>query len=124
MLRKGLRYEQLNRRIRAFGWHKERAMTEPLRKQRDLIKWVRMAEQNGINHKTFYNRLNRGWSIEKAIATPAITNGESINMLHESNRKYPKEIIETAKQNGVGYRTFIRRIRIGWTMKQASRDRS
>jgi hypothetical protein len=62
--RNGINKKALENRYHFLGWSIERAITEPL-KDYDS-RWRRIAEKNGIPGGTYYNRISRGWSKERA----------------------------------------------------------
>ena len=63
----------LERRIRTYGWDKERAITTKVQK-RDSIgikEWIKKAESNGICKNTFLKRLYfQKWDKERAATQP------------------------------------------------------
>lgn len=97
----------LNNRIRIKGWGKKEAMTTPLRKSRNLDEYYKkIAMENGINLETFANRIKLGWSNEKAAKTPVMDPREVLKVAREKQRKYPKELLETADKNGIKRRFY------------------
>lgn len=120
----GISQENLDKRVRLYGWKKERAMREPPRQKRNLTAWAEIAKQNGIAYKTFQRRMGRNWEIERAATQPIANRTELMKMQHEKNRKYPKEYVELAEKNGVQYRTFQWRMIHGWTLEDATNTRT
>lgn len=116
---------RVNQRIRNWGWSKERAITESPRRMNDYSEWWDILDRNGISRKTFRFRLKRGWDINKAVTMPVMTNEEVLNLMHDrvkkKVRKYPKEIVELAKRNGISYTTFKQRVgHSKWDMMRAA----
>jgi len=67
-----------------------------------------IAESNGINPNALYQRIrNMAWSKEKAIKTPL------------RQKRNMKELAKIAEQNGIEYRTMLRRIQRGWEPERA-----
>jgi len=112
--------DTLIKRIRLLGWGKERALTEPCRKRTDLSEWSKIAEGNGISYKTMQRRIERGWSRKDASTIPLIDKSKKMLQMHQTNRKYPLEVVEKALSIGVNYPTFTERMRLGWTLEEAS----
>jgi hypothetical protein len=111
----------LEERIRTFGWHKERAITTPTRIRKDYGDWPEIAKQNGINYSTFQNRVNyRGLSFEQAATEPL--EDQRAHAIHAYNhcRKYPLEILDLAKKNGIQYQTFLKRVKSGMSIEEAA----
>ncbi|EJQ01381.1 hypothetical protein [Bacillus cereus] len=92
------------RLYRSDKWELEEALTAPpgtvrhsyKGKYTDLLK---LAAENGICKETFYNRLNGGWSRHDAATKPV-----------KRRNNLAAKWLEIAKQNGVGYQTFMSRI--------------
>lgn len=115
--------DRVNQRVRVYGWSKERAITEKIRSQADYSDWWNILDKNGINRQTFYYRVNNGWDIEKAATLPPMTNKEKSDLLISKRkyRKYPKEIVELAKRNGISYKTFKTRVQnLKWNIIKAA----
>ncbi|MBB6021419.1 hypothetical protein HNR77_002514 [Paenibacillus sp. JGP012] len=122
----GIKPAMLDRRIRAQGWTKERAMTTPPRGVTDRRKWLQIALENGINKNTFYNRIRLGWKMEQAAMKPLQTSEEIREQAlraTECIRVLPKEYIQLADQNGIPYSTFHNRVKnCGWDMERAATE--
>lgn len=121
-LENGICSTTLESRIRCLGWGKRKAIeTPPHKKQKIDKKWVNIAEQNGICYSTLRYRVNRlGWDIKTAATIPLQDRSKQAKHANESCRKYPKEIVELAKQNGIHYDTFRRRVKNGWELIRAA----
>lgn len=112
----GITKGTLEKRIRLFGWNKQRALTKAPQKYTRRDKWINIALENGINRKTFLGRINKcGWTEEKAATTPVIKTAIR-------NRKYSDELYNVLEQNGISKALFYDRIRKGWTVERASTE--
>lgn len=122
----GIKPEMLDRRIRAQGWPKRRAMTTPPRPTTDRKRWRAQAEKNGIKYEAFMSRINRGWSMERAATEPLQIPEQAkaqTARATEAIRIYPKEYVDLAAQNGIAYATFVHRIKyIGWDYDRAATE--
>lgn len=116
----GIKPKTLEKRIRGLAWDKRKAITTPTRPKRDLTPYYQLAEQNGIPRKTFNGRMRRSWEPMRAATQPIEKRGESLNKRWDTERKYPKECVQKAKENGVTYREFQWRMKNGWSLKEAS----
>ena len=57
-----------------YGWEKQRAISQPVRKINVRKKWMELAERNGIGNGTFNSRVySYGWGFEKAATEPVNT---------------------------------------------------
>jgi hypothetical protein len=117
----GIGKHLLENRVRNLAWEKERAITEPPKKQSTPIPLeVReKARMNGIGHGTLRHRVHqKGWSYEKACTEPLFDRNDHISNL---NKKYPDEILRLLEVNGIKYSTFANRInRSGWNIYDAA----
>ncbi|CUB08553.1 hypothetical protein BN2127_JRS1_00335 [Bacillus cereus] len=99
----GISYNTAYTRIAVMGMSVEKAITTPLRPHRGRSRkhgqWKGIALENGISESTFYNRLGLGWTYQDAATKPARRKGE-----------IEKKWLDTAKNNGIGYHTFLSRI--------------
>lgn len=119
----------LERRIRALGWTKHRAMTTPMRQQKPrgyYREWAKTAEQNGIKYDSFMTRIRNGWPPERA-ATQPLESAEEVRhhalMATDHVRVHPIKYLRMAEQNGIPYATFHRRVRIsGWDYERAATE--
>jgi hypothetical protein len=118
----GVRPALLEVRIRSLAWKKEKAITTPPQKKKRIAKeWVELAEKNGICYSTLKYRINvLGWEPERAATQPLQDRKKQAKIACEKSRKYPKEIIELAKKNGIPYDTFRNRVRAGWSLIDAA----
>lgn len=65
----GISADTLKRRIHAYGWDKQRAITTPVQKRDDPF--IRLAAQNGISEGTYLKRIySLKWDKERAATTP------------------------------------------------------
>ncbi|WOA61033.1 hypothetical protein [Bacillus mycoides] len=65
----------LNYRVYKAEWDLELALTAIPGTVRhssegEYTKWIKAATENGIGKRTFYNRLNGGWSCHEAATKP------------------------------------------------------
>lgn len=122
----GISSAMLDRRIRAQGWPKQRAMTTPPRPLTDRRRWKAEAEKNGISYDAFMSRVNRDWTMERAATEPLQTPEQAKSMAAkatEAARVIPKEFTDLATQNGIPYPTFWFRIReAGWDYAKAATE--
>lgn len=119
----GISQRNLEQRIRWYGWSKKRAINTPVKKRETIPREFReLAEANGISKSTFYNRVcTQKWDMHKAATEPVVSDKEKGVLLAEKNRKYPKEYIEKAKDNGINEHNFRRRVReYGWGFEKAA----
>lgn len=120
--RNGINKNALEKRVRVYYWDKERAISEPLQKRSNYGEWPKIAKQNGIPDSTFKSRIHDlGWSPEKAATYPHQSRSESIKRIIEKHRVYPEDLLEKARVNGIGKRSFYQRIKkLGWEMERAA----
>lgn len=64
----------------------------------------------GISRKTFYRRLEIGWSLEEAKTRP----------LNLNPRKGDCPFLRAAKRRGIDGNTFRNRVRRGWSKAKAA----
>jgi hypothetical protein len=66
----GISNKLANQRFYEYGWTAKNTITKP--PERDLSKWIKIAEENGISRMTFYNRVSKrqNWDYERAATTP------------------------------------------------------
>ncbi|MBM7836424.1 hypothetical protein [Clostridium sardiniense] len=104
----------LERRIRLYGWDKQRALTQKPHKRHDRSYWMNVAKENGIKKSTFLGRVNRhGWSEEKAATTVVVKTAIR-------NRKYSDKVYKRLEENGISRQLFYDRIRKGWDIERAT----
>ena len=115
----GISEKTLSVRVYRLGWDKQKAIQKRITPRRDLNSLVTdeikaILELNDIPVELFKMRIKRGWSVEKATT-------ESKGNYHNRRRRmYPLELIQKAESNGISYNTFIRRVKEGWDMLEAS----
>ena len=121
--RNGVEWYTLESRIRDLGWNKRDAITKPPESKMPFNKkYVALAEENGISYTTFRFRVRRYGMTEYEAATKPLQNrSEEGHKLKKINQKYPDEILNLMKENGIPYSTFIMRIkRSKWTPYKAA----
>lgn len=117
----GVNKRNLDARIRACGWDKEKAINTPVQRKRKYPKkYINLAKSNGISTSCFAHRVKLGWSLERAATKPIANLNERLKELHEKNRKYSKQYVELANSNGISESLFYLRIRKGWDLETAS----
>ena len=78
------------------------------------------ALKNGISKNTVYQRVHRGWDVERAINQPTMDRKESWKTNFKNYSVIPKWVYEKAKDNGINKSTLINRIsNLGWDMEEA-----
>ncbi|MBZ4655136.1 MAG: hypothetical protein JG781_2493 [Peptococcaceae bacterium] len=109
-------------RVRSLAWAKDRAISEPPQKKKRLPSHlVKLAEQNGICYRTFLWRVNTlGWDPERAATQQLQDRKAQAIKAYEKSRVYPREYVEMAKNNGIPYDTFRRRVKSGWDIEKAA----
>ncbi|PFS27781.1 nucleoside permease [Bacillus cereus] len=111
----GINRKRLQSRVYDFNWDVEEAITARIgtvrhEYERKHGKWLKTALESGINIRTFYRRLQLGWAYKDAATKPTRPKGE-----------IEKTWLNIAKENGIGYHTFISRIRTRkWDMERAA----
>ncbi|PGD26843.1 hypothetical protein COM32_12845 [Bacillus pseudomycoides] len=76
-LTNGISRKRALQRVNQLYWDKERAITEPVGKNRykggrdkKYGEWVNIAESNGMHRDTFYKRVKKGMSYQMAATKP------------------------------------------------------
>jgi uncharacterized protein YjcR len=119
----GISPGRVNDRIRNYGWSKKDAITIPPMKMKPFNeKYVKLAESNGISRDTFRLRVRHyGMSEYEAATKPLQDRKKQANIMQKKRKKYPDELLELAKKNGIKYTTFIARInRLRWDPLKAA----
>lgn len=107
----GINCKTVNNRVRSLGWTKTKAITLPVKKRALLDEdLLRIAKENGIGRETLRYRLNNGWSKEDASTKKQVDIRSHMKELGLNTRKYSKELLAIALKNGIGVRTFYRRV--------------
>ena len=118
-IEKGLNYSTIYSRYYRDGWDIEDAISKPVQKRSCVKKWKELAARNGIEWKLVNSRKSQGWEWEPACTTPKISFSEA-PYRRKKSQKYSKELREKLKLNGIGYQTFLARIKRGWSIEEAS----
>ena len=71
-----------------------------------------LAEEKGLKPGLVYNRLSKGWTLDRALSTPVAKRSDS--------KKYDHEMAAMAVLNGIPESVFKRRVEQGWNAKKAS----
>jgi hypothetical protein len=110
----GVPARNLEQRYRDYGWSMERAMTEPIRKNKSHGDWPAIAKSNGITYDQYLKRVQIGWSMEAAATTPVMQDTAAHAAHARSKRKprtdIPDEIRALAERNGIPKSTLVHRI--------------
>lgn len=109
-------------RIRSLGWSKSRAITTKPQVKQVIGDWVEVAEENGICYSTLRYRANRlGWDLERAATQPLQDRRIQADVARDGCRKFPLEILDLMKKNGIPYDTFRGRVnKSKWDMVKAA----
>ena len=114
--RNGVSYLTLYARVKYYGWDIDKAINTPPHDRfgndvKSILpaEAVKIAEQNGLSRVDIWNRLNAGWTLERAVHTP-----KTRRKLH-----IPAEALEIAKNNGIARRHIVMRLRMGWKLDEA-----
>lgn len=117
----GICRKLLDARIRNLGWDKDIAITKKPNYNKELKIYIEIAKENGIKETTFLKRIRRlNWDIDRASTEKVRSRKECADLIGGSNRKYPKEIYEELKKNGIARETFRVRMLKGWSLEEAS----
>lgn len=74
----GIKPNTLEKRIRWYGWSKDKAISSPTQRRTCRRYYSTMAKNNGIKYQTFMNRISKlGWSMERAASEPTKNNGRA-----------------------------------------------
>ncbi len=103
----GISRRVLYMRMYRYGWKLQEALTTQPRTYWHMgegkhNKWLKLAEENGVNSSTFYSRVNNGWDPKEAASIPT---------RKQIDRK---ELVKIAKSNGISVSTFRSRLSYGW----------
>ncbi|HCV2365122.1 hypothetical protein FAF40_01500 [Staphylococcus haemolyticus] len=99
--------QQYNRK--RLGWKKSE-MNKPTRKYNKVTaEEAEILKRNGVSKNRFYNRLNKGWTREKALNFPLRT-----------YHKITKEERRLMKESGVDEATFRTRVSRNMDRKKAA----
>ena len=116
----GVKKSTLDQRVRDLAWNKKKAIETPPRSQKSIKQWVELARQNRISYQALQMRINKyKWKPERAATQPLINRKENMVKVAKSRRKYPKEVLDRAKANGISYDTFRQRLYNGWKLEDA-----
>lgn len=121
----GVNYASLKNRHH-LKWDKVDIVRQPIAEHEKSITWddgcgehtesmAYWARKAGIPYDVFRDRFNRGWSMEKVMATPK---GIGHSTQFEMNGQ-TKNLKVWAKEYGLNYSTLKHRIQMGWDVKEA-----
>lgn len=109
-------------RFYVLNWSKERAITTPIKRDKEKVRWRKIANQNGISTSSFYDRIRRiGWDYERAATTPIMTKEQIRQASRKSRlRVFTEEQLLEAEKNGIPKRTAYQRVKnYKWTPERA-----
>lgn len=123
-LSNGISAKTLENRVREYGWDIERAMKEPLHRQKlksiltdGIIETLKI---NNIALHTFKARVFvLGWNISKAITTPTKNNREAIQCAIDKQTIISKEQYAIAERNGINFMALRKRVYRGWSIEKS-----
>lgn len=122
----GVKRNTLDYRVRQACWPKERAITTPPRRFRDLSQWIALAQANGITELQFRSRISvKNADFLQAATQPILTPVQRADRMRRDNpaiRLYPSEITDQVAQNGIPKKVFYKRISMGWTPERAAME--
>ena len=122
--KRGISNSTLYARVYRLRWSKQRAMTEPVRKRREIgSHYRRQAIKNDIPITTYDSRIRRGWCPKRASTEPVKSKEERIDIMKENNRRYPEWVHDNLKKHNINYITFYTRMNNSkrkWTLEEAS----
>ena len=81
-----------------------------------LAQWARMAD---ISPTSLLHRLARGWDLEQAIKTSALTDTTRRNNLDLTFEGQTLCLAEWARKTGIGPVTIRQRLKLGWPVEKA-----
>ena len=115
----GICRSTLEDRIRQRGWSKRKAINTPVRGHETWSKEIIEAlKENDISCATFASRIyGLGWNRKKAATTPVKHKyRKPKDSVHEKTSKYSR----IAQGNGIHISTFKSRLKLGWSLEEAS----
>lgn len=113
----GISKATLESRIRKYGWNKDKALNEPVKKTIDRKKWYAVAAKNGISKQLFLSRVNKDkWDPERAAT-------EKVTTTAERNRKYSDKVYKELEKNGISKQLFYDRVHKGWSIERAMTEK-
>jgi hypothetical protein len=114
--RNGIPRSYATSRFYTKNWSRERAITEPVKKQSgNWKKWKETCKKTGITRSSFNRRIEKGMTPEEAATTPPVDPKK-----RAKRRLLTDEQVEIAKQNGIGYSTLVVRIsQYKWPIEKA-----
>lgn len=119
----GICARTLESRVRGLGWDVDRAISEPPQVQRSYPEWRELAKQNGVSNEVFYDRVRRGWDLERAAATRPLSRQQAVSRAAGARCKIPQAIKDLAIANGIRLSTFYNRVyESGWDLERAATE--
>jgi len=88
----GVSHTRFYHRIKNDGWSEEKAATQKVSNGRWTEKQLEVMKMNNLTPNTVNMRITKmGWSEEKALHTPKMTEAERVKRVGEGTRKYHRE---------------------------------
>lgn len=118
----------IQNRINCCHWDIDKALSTPVKGRNVLFEYngnmytstelEKICKIPGVTRQTINDRIQGGWSVEKAITTPIINVGAKLYRYH--NKEYTlKELIKFAKYDSLSINTLRNRIKKGWDIQEA-----
>lgn len=96
----GISKSTLDNRVYQLAWDIDTAITKPIRTKENVIApYLSIAEKNGVKENTVRRRIERGWSIEKAVSTPTYSNKEKLKKARSNKKIVPIKKKEKSKES-------------------------
>src|SRR5699024_4816755 len=124
----GINENLLYTRVYYNNWSIDRAINTPVQRHNPKIyEWLQVARKNGIKDTTYYARVRRGWSPEKAATRPTVDIRDR-KWLDKQRKKsikktrvYPDWVHDNLKKYNISHNVFWQRVnKHGWSLKDAS----
>lgn len=138
----GNKYKSINKMVQNYGidintyiqrveagWDKEKALTEEPNNRvytngvsdhlgNKFKSLYDMCQYYGISEATYIQRLKLGWSQQDALMTPIRQTGRKRAVKDHNGKEY-SSITEMCRQYNIAAETYHRRIKMGWSKKEA-----
>lgn len=120
----GIKAGLLNQRVYVQGMNVEVATTKPVGKRNAYgwSEWKEVALANGIQYRTYLDRIQRkNMTFEQAATQPLLTKGETVKCMNEAKEQvFTPEQIGSAKSNGIPYSILWKRVNdLKWEVEKA-----
>lgn len=118
----GISYKTAYQRFHDYGWDKERTITEKVKPKAGKL-WLQFKDtckQNNVDSALFNTRLGHGWTPERASSTPRMTREDRNKQRAEKWELEKPDSLRLAEQNGISYKVWYRRMKLGWDPMDAA----